>query len=41
MGNRLREHGARCEEATPIPGSRRCFVFDPFGNKIELDEIRE
>ena len=31
--------GARFEEATPIPGWRRCYVFDPFGNKIELDEI--
>ena len=30
---------ARFEEATPIPGWRRCYVFDPFGNKIELDEI--
>ncbi len=31
--------GVRFEEATPIPGWRRCYVFDPFGNKIELDEI--
>ena len=37
---RLARCGARFEEATPIPGSRRCYVFDPFGNKIELDEIR-
>jgi hypothetical protein len=37
----LREHGARFEEATPIPGWRRRYVFDPFGNKIELDEIPE
>jgi len=29
------------EEATPIPGWRRCYVFDPFGNKIELDQIPE
>ncbi len=36
---RLRMAGARFEEATPIPGWRRVFVFDPFGNKIELDEI--
>jgi catechol 2,3-dioxygenase-like lactoylglutathione lyase family enzyme len=41
MRNRLRERGARFEEATPIPGWRRCYVFDPFGNKIELDEIPE
>jgi catechol 2,3-dioxygenase-like lactoylglutathione lyase family enzyme len=36
---RLAGHAARFEEATPIPGWRRCYVFDPFGNKIELDEI--
>jgi catechol 2,3-dioxygenase-like lactoylglutathione lyase family enzyme len=41
MRNRLRDSGARFEEATPIPGWRRCYVFDPFGNKIELDEIPE
>jgi len=35
----LASHGARFEEADPIPGWRRCYVFDPFGNKIELDEI--
>ncbi len=39
--NRLLQGGARFEEATPIPGWRRCYVFDPFGNKIELDEIPE
>jgi catechol 2,3-dioxygenase-like lactoylglutathione lyase family enzyme len=39
MRARLLTHGARFEEATPIPGWRRCYVFDPFGNKIELDEI--
>ncbi len=36
---RLRAAGARFEEAIPIPGWRRLYVFDPFGNKIELDEI--
>lgn len=36
---RLRAAGARFEEARPIPGWRRIFVFDPFGNKIELDEL--
>ena len=41
LRNRLRDRGARFEEATPIPGWRRCYVFDPFGNKIELDEIPE
>jgi catechol 2,3-dioxygenase-like lactoylglutathione lyase family enzyme len=41
MRTRLQSHGARFEEATPIPGWRRCYVFDPFGNKIELDEITD
>jgi len=35
----LKESGARFEDADPIPGWRRTYVFDPFGNKIELDEI--
>lgn len=30
--------GVRFEEATEIPGWKRCYVFDPFGNKIELDQ---
>ena len=34
----LARSGVRFEEATPIPGWRRCYVFDPFGNKIELDQ---
>jgi catechol 2,3-dioxygenase-like lactoylglutathione lyase family enzyme len=38
---RLRVAGARFEEADPIPGWRRTYVFDPFGNKIELDEIAD
>ncbi|TME28908.1 MAG: glyoxalase [Chloroflexi bacterium] len=37
--SRLRDAGARFEDAEPIPGWRRTYVFDPFGNKIELDEI--
>ena len=37
--SRLRNAGARFEDADPIPGWRRTYVFDPFGNKIELDEI--
>ena len=39
MRAKLAAVGVRFEEATPIPGWRRCYVFDPFGNKIELDEI--
>ena len=38
---KLSASGARFEEADPIPGWRRTYVFDPFGNKIELDEIPE
>lgn len=26
--------------AEPLPGQRRCHVFDPFGNRIELIEHR-
>ncbi len=37
----LRSAGARLEEATPIPGWRRVYVVDPFGNRVELDEIPE
>ncbi|MGH2498499.1 MAG: VOC family protein [Candidatus Limnocylindria bacterium] len=36
---RLRDAGDRLEQATPIPGWRRVYVLDPFGNRIELDEI--
>jgi catechol 2,3-dioxygenase-like lactoylglutathione lyase family enzyme len=36
---KLRTAGARFEDADPIPGWRRTYVIDPFGNKIELDEI--
>ena len=36
---RLRAAGARLEDATPIPGWRRLYVVDPFGNRVELDEI--
>ena len=37
----LKRSGARFEDADPIPGWRRTYVFDPFGNKIELDEIHD
>ena len=38
---KLRAAGAQFEEADPIPGWRRTYVMDPFGNKIELDQIPE
>ena len=31
--------GVRTEEASEITGWKRFYAFDPFGNKIELDEI--
>lgn len=33
---RLRAAGADVREDDSIPGLRRCHVFDPFGNRIEL-----
>ena len=35
----LEARGVRLEEAAEITGWTRCYVFDPFGNKIELDQI--
>jgi hypothetical protein len=34
----LEAEGVRSEDATEITGWTRCYVFDPFGNKIELDQ---
>jgi catechol 2,3-dioxygenase-like lactoylglutathione lyase family enzyme len=34
----LEAQGVRSEEAQEITGWKRCYVFDPFGNKIELDQ---
>lgn len=33
---RLRAAGVEVKEDDSIPGVRRCHVFDPFGNRIEL-----
>jgi catechol 2,3-dioxygenase-like lactoylglutathione lyase family enzyme len=33
---RLRAAGVEMKEDANIPGVRRCHVFDPFGNRIEL-----
>ena len=30
--------GVRFEEVAEIAGWKRCYVFDPFGNKIERDQ---
>ena len=32
----LRGNGVEVVEAGDIPGVRRCHIFDPFGNRIEL-----
>jgi catechol 2,3-dioxygenase-like lactoylglutathione lyase family enzyme len=32
----LHAAGVEVREDTNIPGTRRCHVFDPFGNRIEL-----
>lgn len=34
--SRLRAAGVPAREDDSIPGVRRCHVFDPFGNRIEL-----
>jgi catechol 2,3-dioxygenase-like lactoylglutathione lyase family enzyme len=36
---RIRAAGVEVNEDDRIPGVRRCHIFDPFGNRIEL--IRE
>jgi len=33
---RLREAGVELKDDDNIPGVRRCHIFDPFGNRIEL-----
>jgi catechol 2,3-dioxygenase-like lactoylglutathione lyase family enzyme len=33
---RLKSNGIEVVEADDIPGIRRCHLFDPFGNRIEL-----
>jgi catechol 2,3-dioxygenase-like lactoylglutathione lyase family enzyme len=33
---RLKRCGVEIVEANDIPGVRRCHIFDPFGNRIEL-----
>ena len=38
MRRELEAQGVRSEDATEITGWTRCYVFDPFGSKIELDQ---
>ena len=36
LTSRLRAAGVTAQDDHSIPGLRRCHVFDPFGNRIEL-----
>jgi len=36
LSARLRAAGVEVREDDAIPGVRRCHIFDPFGNRIEL-----
>jgi catechol 2,3-dioxygenase-like lactoylglutathione lyase family enzyme len=36
LTSRLRAAGVETKEDQSLPGVRRCYVFDPFGNRIEL-----
>ncbi len=38
LRQRLSDLGHAMEEAEPLDGIARCYVFDPFGNRIELME---
>ena len=38
MRERLAEGGATVVDDQPLPGYERCYVADPFGNRIELIE---
>jgi catechol 2,3-dioxygenase-like lactoylglutathione lyase family enzyme len=38
--SRLKAHGVQVIEDDPFEGSRRVYVADPFGNRIELLEPR-
>jgi hypothetical protein len=35
---RLRDAGYPCEDDKPLEGFYRTYVYDPFGNRIELME---
>ena len=34
--SKLRASGIQVDEPNDIPGVRRCHIYDPFGNRIEL-----
>jgi len=35
---RARQHGCEIAEDEPLPGYERVFIYDPFGNRLELIE---
>jgi len=35
---RARHHGCEIAEDEPLPGYARIFIYDPFGNRLELIE---
>lgn len=37
--HRARQGGYRIASDEPLPGYKRIFVYDPFGNRIELMEM--
>jgi len=37
---RLTAAGFKWKDADEAPGTRRCHMWDPFGNRIELIEAR-
>jgi catechol 2,3-dioxygenase-like lactoylglutathione lyase family enzyme len=36
LTRKLRQAGVELGEAVELPGVRRCHLFDPFGNRLEL-----
>ena len=38
--DRLAAHNVEIEETIPIHNRPRCFIHDPFGNRIEITEIQ-
>jgi catechol 2,3-dioxygenase-like lactoylglutathione lyase family enzyme len=39
LRTRLRDAGFPCEDDKPLEGFHRTYVYDPFGNRIELMEV--
>jgi hypothetical protein len=39
MRQKLHKAGVKMDDATEVPGWKRFFAYDPFGNKLEFLEI--